>query len=153
MKITKVVKNHLYEGLGFSIELDEVEMRLIDSEWYPIVDVQKVSDEVIEKLAVQETRLTGNQVKFIRSYYSMPLREFGEKVVHESHMAVSKWEKRGDLSTNMNSNTEHELRLYIIEKMHSKSKSSKSKFFDIYMATKKFFSGTQDKSSIIQANA
>lgn len=153
MKTTKVVKNHLYEGLGFPIELDEVEMRLIDSEWCPIVDVQKVADAVIEKLAIQETRLTGNQVKFIRSYYSMPLREFGEKVVHESHMAVSKWEKRGDLSTNMNSNTEHELRLYIIEKIHSKSKLSKSKFFDIYMATKRFFSGTQEKSSIIHANA
>lgn len=150
---TKIVKNYLYEGLGFPVELDAVEMRCIDAEWCPIINVQKIADEVIEKLAVQETRLTGNQVKFIRSYYSMPLREFGEKVVHESHMAVSKWEKRAELPTNMNANTEHELRLYIIENMHSKSKFSKSRFYDVYMATKRFFSNINNKVVIIHANA
>ena len=150
---TKIVKNYLYEGLGFPVELESAEIKYIDGEWYPIIDVKTVADDVIEKLANQEARLTGDQVKFIRSYYSMPLREFGEKVVHESHMAVSKWEKRANLPTNMNSNTEHELRLYIIEKMYSESKSAKSKFFDIYMATKRFFSGDQNKPSIVHANA
>ena len=66
-------------------------------------------------------------------------------------MAVSKWEKKGALPTNMNANTEHELRLYIVEKLLSKSQESKSKFFDIYMATKRFFSVDQNKSSIIHA--
>ena len=136
---TKIVKNYLYEGLGFPVELEATEMRFIDGDWHPIIDVQKVADEVLEKLAIQETRLTGDQVKFIRSYYSMPLREFGEKVVHESHMAVSKWEQRAALPTNMNANTEHELRLYIIEKMHAKYREPKAKFYDIYMATKRFF--------------
>lgn len=149
---TKIVNNYLYEGLGFPIELKTVKMMSINGDWHPIIDVQKVADEVIGKLAVQEARLTGNQVKFIRSYYSMPLREFGEKVVHESHMAVSKWEKRADLPTNMNANTEHELRLYIIEKIHSQSQASKSKFYDIYMATKKFFSGNQDEVLIIHSH-
>ena len=69
----------------------------------------------------------------------MSLREFGERVVHESHMAVCKWEKRGDLPTHMNLNTEHELRLYIVENLHVKTKEPKSKFFDIYLATKRFF--------------
>ena len=136
---TRIVENFIYEGLGFPVELSQVEMICIANDWHPKIDVQKVADEVIAKLAVQESRLTGNQVKFIRSYYSMPLREFGEKVVHESHMAVSKWEKKGEMETNMNSNTEHELRLYIVEKLLSKSMVSQSKFYDIYMATKRFF--------------
>lgn len=72
----------------------------------------------------------------------MPLREFGEKVVHESHMAVKKWEQKGDCPTNMNSNTEHELRLYIIEEIHTKLHEPKSKFYDIYMATKRFLEVT-----------
>ena len=148
---TKIVKNYVYDGLGFPVELDEVEMVNIENDWHPRIDVQKITDDVIAKLAVQEVRLTGDQVKFIRSYYSMPLREFGEKVVHESHMAVSKWEKKGAFPTNMNANTEHELRLYIIEKLLSKSQESKSKFFDIYMATKRFFSVDQNKSSIVHA--
>ncbi|HFN0434705.1 hypothetical protein SC867_09075 [Legionella pneumophila serogroup 2] len=66
-------------------------------------------------MAIQEERLTGNQVKFIRTYFSMSLSEFGKTVVHESHTAVSEWEKCGDEITNMNENTEQVLRLYIIE--------------------------------------
>lgn len=65
-----------------------------------------MADEIIKKLATQEERLTGNQVKFIRSYFSMALREFGETVVHESHTAVSKWEKCRDEITSMNENTD-----------------------------------------------
>ena len=91
---TKIIENYTYEGLGFPIELKKVEMVFLENDWHPKIDVQKVADEVISKLAIQETRLTGNQVKFIRTYYSMPLREFGEKVVYESHIAVNKWEKK-----------------------------------------------------------
>lgn len=54
---------------------------------------------------------------------------------------VCEWrDNKAALPTNMNANTEHELRLYIIEKTHAKSKESKAKFYDIYMATKRFFS-------------
>lgn len=146
---TKIVNNHVYNGLGFPVELERVEMACIDGEWLPKINVQKVADEVIEKLAIQDARLTGNQVKFIRSYYSMPLREFGQKVVHESHMAVSKWEKKGDMPTNMNPNTEHEMRLYIMERKVGSSKAVKPKFFDIYLATKRFFKKNSDTSSVV----
>ncbi|MGQ3890095.1 hypothetical protein ACQUW5_13825 [Legionella sp. CNM-1927-20] len=141
---TKIEKNYLYDGLGFPVMLDKVEMVEIDGDWHPKIDVKKVADEVIAKLAVQQDRLTGNQIKFIRSYYSMPLREFGEKVVHETHAAVDKWEKKKDLPTNMNANTEHELRLYIIETLFAKPESSKS-FYELYLETKNFFKANSNK--------
>lgn len=118
---TKIEPTFLYEGLGFPIELENVEMININDEWHPKIDVRYVADEIIKKLAIQEERLTGNQVKFIRSYFSMPLREFGETVVHESHTTVSKWEKCEDEITNMNENTEQVLRLYIIEQTQTTS--------------------------------
>lgn len=149
---TKKVKNYIYDGLGFPVELDDVEMCFIENDWHPRVDVQKVADEVIQKLAVQEIRLTGNQVRFIRSYFSMSLREFGEKVAHETHGAVQKWEQKGNSPTSMNSNTEHELRLYIIETLHSKTQESKSKFYDLYIATKRFFRNDDDSTSIVHAS-
>ena len=74
-------------------------------------------------MAIQEERLTGNQVKFIRSYFSMPLREFGETVVHESYTTVSEWENCEDEITNMNENTEQVLRLYIIVQTQTKTKA------------------------------
>ncbi len=83
----------------------------------------------------------------------MTLREFGEKVVHESHMAVCKWEKKGELATNMNSNTEHELRLYIVEKLLSKSKESQSKFYEEYLATKRFFCVNTNQFSMLRVVA
>ena len=68
-----------------------------------------------KKLITQESRLSGNQVKFIRSYFSMPLRKFGETVVHEVILPSANGKKRNDV-TNMNENTEQVLRLFIIEK-------------------------------------
>ncbi|KTD40827.1 hypothetical protein [Legionella parisiensis] len=117
----KIESTFLYDGLGFPIKLENVEMININDEWLPKIDVQYIADKIIKKLATQEKRLTGNQVKFIRSYFSMPLREFGEIVVHESHTALSKWEKFEDEITNMNENTEQVLRLYIIEQTQTKT--------------------------------
>lgn len=71
---TKIEPVFLYEGLGFPIELEHVEMVNVHDEWHPKIDVRYIADEIIKKLATQEERLTGNQVKFIRTYFSMPLR-------------------------------------------------------------------------------
>lgn len=53
----------------------------------------------------------------------------------------------------MNTNTEHELRLYSIENIHKTNRESKSKFYDVYMATKRFISSTGNESYIIHAHA
>ncbi|HFD0824086.1 TPA: hypothetical protein ACIZAG_000787 [Legionella pneumophila] len=138
MMKTKTEPLFLYEGLGFPIELEHVEIFCINGEWLPKIDVRKISDEAIKKLAIHESRLTGNQIKFIRSYFSMPLREFGNTVVHESHTAVSKWEKCGDEATNMNENTEQVLRLFIIEQTQAKTKNQQSDFYKNFQKSKVF---------------
>lgn len=143
---SKIIKNYIYEGLGFPVKLEEVEFVQVGDEWHPKINVLKIAEKVISELAFQEARLTGNQVKFIRSYFSMSLREFADKVVHESHMAVSKWEKKGDLPTNMNANTEHELRLYILE---NSLKNKTAKFYELYLKTKRFFSVQQVSDNMI----
>lgn len=43
----------------------------------------------------------------------MTLLDFAKKVVHESHTAVSKWEKYGDEATHMDVNIGKMLRLYM----------------------------------------
>lgn len=136
---TKIMKNLCYEGLGFPVQLKNVELFEIDGEWHPKIDVKKVADAAIEAIAYQENKLTGNQVRFIRSYFSMPLRKFGEEVVHESHTAVDKWEKSDNQVTSMNDNTEYVLRLYIIEKIRSKTKKQKEEFFSKYKKIRSFF--------------
>jgi len=149
---TKIEPSFLYEGLGFPIELESVEMICLNDEWLPKIDVHKIADEAIKKLATQESRLTGNQVKFIRSYFSMSLRGFGESVAHETHTAVSKWEKKGNDATNMNENTEQVLRLFIIEQTQTKTKVQQSDFYKNFQKSKIFFNAKDKKPKYVHIN-
>ena len=149
----KMINDYCYDGLGFPILIDKVEMVDYQGELHPKIDVKKVSDQDIKELAFQKTRLTGNQVKFIRSYFSMPLREFGSKVVHESHTAVSKWEKKEDKVTLMNDNTEQVLRLYIIEQVISKTKTKQKLFFEYFQKSKDFFNADNDSSELLHISS
>ena len=125
----KVVKKYTYEGLGFPVELTNVEVLYVDGEWCPKIDVKKIAGKVIQILPFQNERLTGDQIYFIRSFLGMSLRKFATEVVKESHMAVSKWEKFRSKSTNMDSNTEIVLRLYIYEKFGIHTAKDRNNFF------------------------
>lgn len=140
---TKKIEKFIYSGLGFPIQLAQVEMIWIDGEWHPKIDIRKISKEAMKALVSQEGRLTGNQIKFIRSYFSMTLREFAKRVVHESHTAVNKWEKFGDKVTNMDGNIEVVLRLYIYEQICMNAMKHKDKFYRKYQEVKQLFSFNQ----------
>lgn len=43
---TKVQPTFLYEGLGFPVELENVEMININDEWHPKIDVHYVAGEI-----------------------------------------------------------------------------------------------------------
>lgn len=129
----KIKRTLYYEGLGFPIELHDVEMVIVNDEYVPKIDVRAIADEAIKSLVLQKTKLTGNQIKFIRTYFSASLRDFG-KIVNESHMAVKKWEDYKNHSTNMDPNIEIRIRLFIYDKIFIKNKSDKIKFYDQYQA-------------------
>ncbi len=124
-------KKYIYEGLGFPVELHDVEMIEFEGEVQPKIDVRKIADAAIKALVSQESRLTGNQIKFIRTYFSMSLRTFAKEVVNESHAAVKKWEDFGNKATNMDLNIEKILRLYILDKVVIPEKQT-SKFREQY---------------------
>lgn len=140
--INKIVKKYSYHGLGFPIELHNVEMVKFENEYHPKIDVKAVADNAIHSLVLQKTRLTGNQIKFIRTYFAMSLREFA-KVVNESHMAIKKWENFKAEPTNMDKNIEIMLRLYIYENIVMKIKSNnknKIEFYHQFVTIREIFS-------------
>ncbi len=134
----KIVKNYTYTGLGFPIELHNVEMVKIEGEYHPKIDVRKIADLAIKSLVTQESRLTGNQIRFIRSYFSMSLRDFA-KVVNESHAAVKKWEDFSNETTNMDKNIEIMLRLYIYDQVVIKTERKKIEFYNRYVELTRIF--------------
>ncbi|MES2217377.1 MAG: hypothetical protein V4501_03090 [Pseudomonadota bacterium] len=149
---TKLVKKYIYDGLGFPIELHDVEMVREGDEFYPKIDVDKIADLAIESLVSQKSRLTGNQIKFVRTYFSMSLREFAN-IVNESHMAVKKWEKFKDEATNMDRNIEIMLRLYIYNHILIKQqndKKQKMEFYNRYVALTEMFSHPQGSAPATQ---
>jgi len=138
----KIVKNYIYEGLGFPIELHNVEVVEFNGEFHPKIDVRKVADSAIKSLVLQKSRLTGSQIKFIRKYFSMSLREFSN-IVNESHMAIKKWEDFNDEATNMDRNIEIMLRLHIYDHVVIKAKNDKNmkmEFYNQFVALTELFS-------------
>jgi hypothetical protein len=77
--------------------------------------------------------LSGNQIKFVRDYFSQSLREFAT-IVNESHVAVKKWESFKNKQTNMDPNIEKTIRVYIYDKVCIKNNGDKRKFYDKYRA-------------------
>lgn len=134
----KIEKKFIYTGLGFPVEIHNVEMIKINGTFHPKIDARKIADSVIESLVTQKTRFTGNQVKFIRTYFSMSLREFA-KVVNESHTAIMKWEKFADKPTNMDVNIESMLRLYMCDRVIVQSNQKKNDFYNQYRKVTEIF--------------
>ena len=128
----KIVKKHTYEGLGFPVKLHQVEMVKIGKEWAPKIDVRKVAKDAVKELPFQASPLTGAQIRFIREYRGMSLKDFAAKVVYKSHMAVSKWEKLGHKPTNMDLATEIVLRLFVFHKASGKKANVEKKFMKAY---------------------
>ena len=131
----KKFKDHIiYNGCGFPVKLSHVEMIFMDGKWHPKIDVKATSKKVIEALITENARLTGNQIRFIRSYLNMSLREFAEKIVNKSHTAVSKWEKMENLPSNMDINIEKILRLSLRKRLCVTQKQ-KNHFFEYFLKT------------------
>lgn len=80
MMRSKMVENFCYEGFGFPVDLKHVEMIEIEKEWHPKIDVRKIADAVIEALAYQESKLSGNQVRFIRHLESLVMKLFTKHI-------------------------------------------------------------------------
>ncbi|HLC81976.1 MAG TPA: hypothetical protein VJH68_04940 [Candidatus Nanoarchaeia archaeon] len=130
-KKTKIFANYIYDGLGFPVELHDVEMVEFDGKLHPKIDIRKVANDTIKGLVLQKYRLTGNQIKFIRTHFSMSLRDFA-KLANESHMAVKKWENFGNRETTMDKNIEIMIRLHIYDHVVMKKENGKSEKINFY---------------------
>lgn len=110
---TKIEKSYLYEGLGFPVHLTNVPLVEIRGEFTLNIDFNKLQKVVLLHLIHKKTPLTGNEVKFIRKYFSLTTTAFAHLFGY-SHSAVLKWENQGDAIARIAPTTEICLRLYIL---------------------------------------
>lgn len=107
-------------GFGFQVRILNAPMVKIRGEWVLDVDQNKIQKSILSALIRKPVRLTGSEIRFIRTAFEMTLAEFGQKF-DVSHPAVLKWEKVGDHFTGMNWSTEKDIRLFIASRLEPKA--------------------------------
>lgn len=124
----KILKKYTYEGLGFPVLLKNVPTLRIRGEVVLDINYNDLQKAVLLHLCYKPVPLTGSEIKFIRAYLEMTLSEFGTQF-GVSHVAVLKWEKRGNYYAKLETTTDVCIRLFIFSHLRS-SGSAFRKLYD-----------------------
>lgn len=117
------IKNYQWNGFGFPVVFSELPAVKIRGEVIPDVDLSKFAKPIILIICTKQlVPLSGNQVKFIRNYLNMSLREFA-KFMDVTHQSVMRWEKKAKSAAQIGVNTEIVLRLKILKQLNSDAQS------------------------------
>lgn len=117
---TKIQKEFVDHGFGFPVWLVNVPMVKVRGAWTPQINYNELAQVMIRALAHKASRLTGNEVKFIRAHFEMTLQEFAKRFC-VTHVAVLKWEKTKNHPTAMNWAVEKDIRLFVLSKLEAKA--------------------------------
>ena len=146
-----IVFNHL----GFPIILIEWPHIEIDNRWEPDVNYEALEHLVFELLPYKPSRLTGAEIKFIRSYLEMTQAQFAkwlQDIKDPSTIAI--WEKFDLNQTNIDPAMEKSLRLQLIVYINEKNRKktiqteiltnvshyvNQKKKFDLKLDSRSFF--------------
>ena len=112
----KVEQEIIYQGLGFPVVLRNVPMIEVREVWTPDIDLNVLQKAVLIALAYHPVDLTGNQIRFIRTWLRLTQTEFG-KLFGLTHPAIVKWEKTENRSSKMNLSTQRDLRIWLLDQL------------------------------------
>ena len=127
---TKVQKEFIDNGFGFPIRLVNVPMAKVRGAWTPRLNYNELAQGVLRALAHKESRLTGNEIRFIRTHFEMTLQEFAKRFC-VTHVGVMKWEKTKNQPTVMNWTTEKDMRLFVLTRLAAKAQELASLYDDL----------------------
>ncbi len=117
----------IYKGLGIPVKLVNVPMKKAAGEWCIDIDMNKLMLAVLQEIIHKPTALTGNEIRYIRTYLEMTKTEFG-KTFGVSHVAVLKWE---DEQNKISPSLELCVRLYVLKHLDAKDREFRELYDDI----------------------
>ena len=115
----KLKKWHIDESFGFRVKIINAPMVKARGVWTLNVNRNFLQELVLHALTRKTTRLTGNEIRFIRQSVGLTQAQFAEKF-DVSNVAVHKWEQEGDLSPSIKWPLEREMRLFILDGLRGK---------------------------------
>jgi DNA-binding transcriptional regulator YiaG len=117
MKSEQMIKKLTYNGFGFPVVLHDVPAKMIRGNIEPVINYKTLGAEAIQELCRKKTPLTGNQMKFIRQYLDITLRDFA-KIFGVTHHAAMKWEAKMDKFIEITPATEVTIRFQALFLIH-----------------------------------
>ncbi len=103
--------------LGFPIVLVDPPMVTVRGQAIADVNLRELADTVFGRLIAKPTRLTGDEVKFIRKHLRLRQVDLARLLNMANHSVVSQWESHGDDAAGMDYNTEVVLRIWMAGKV------------------------------------
>ena len=112
-KLIKMTHPYHYTECGLkNIWLDGV---YLDEEGDPVIPhLIQLHEEIAKGLALQKKRLSGSEIRFLRTHIGLSGTDFAKKIVKVSPETVSRWEN--DKQT-MDASTELLLRMLVLKKI------------------------------------
>lgn len=117
----KIKKKHIDYSCGFPVVLLNVPMIKVHGSWILDIDYDALAKVVLLYISKKQESLTGNEIRFIRYYFSLPMREFAHRL-GVTHPTVVKWEERQDKHASITWGIEKDIRLFILDKLVKSSK-------------------------------
>lgn len=129
------IKNYKWNGFGFPVIFESLPAIKLRGEIVPDVDFNSFTKPLVEFIcSEQKVPLSGNQVKFIRHFFDMSLRDFAQ-FVNVKHQSVMRWESKKQAAAKIDVNTEIVMRLIILKKLKSTNESIQHAVDKVEMAS------------------
>lgn len=114
------IKNYKWNGYGFPVIFDSLPAVKLRGELVPDVDFNQFAKPLIEYMCTRHEYVpfSGNQIKFIRTYFGMTLREFAE-FMGVTHVSVMRWEKNAKASAKVGAHIEFVMKIKVLRRLQS----------------------------------
>lgn len=109
--------NVIITELGFPIVLQDPPMITVRGQTFPDVNLRDLADTVFGRLIAKPSRLTGDELKFIRKHLRLRQVDLARVLNMANHSVVSQWESHGGDAAAMDYNTEVLLRIWMAGKV------------------------------------
>jgi DNA-binding transcriptional regulator YiaG len=104
-------KPHVYKALGFPVVITNPTYRFFEGKEELDISPKDIMDNVFSMLPDKKGRLTGAEVRFLRSYMKLTQEALG-RMIGVDHSSVAKWEGENQEMTGMEIQVEILLRAY-----------------------------------------
>ncbi len=118
----KTVKTYIFKGFGFDVLLKNVSIKTVEGQEYPNINMNELKTDTAKSLIASKQRLTGYQLKFLRTYLKMSFDQLNEKIFIPSSTLRS-WEGKGSEFTGLSLDQEKAFRILAINQIFDDEKS------------------------------